>query len=126
MGPEGGGGCEAVVTVTDEGSWTAGGYPAPETSTGSLPDGAASELAAILEDGWEDLTGAAFTDTCPVAYDGQEQYYVIRRLPAGPGAELADASVREIRSCTYDLERPEARRWLAAFERRWRELGLPQ
>lgn len=126
LGPEGGGGCQSVVTVTDDGTWTATAYPAPERPTGSLPGGAASELAAILEDGWTDLTGAPFTDTCPVAYDGQEQFYVIRRLPTGPSAERADADVRELRSCTYDLDRPEARRWIDAFEERWRELGLPE
>ncbi len=125
MGPEGGGGCEATVTVHDDGRWTAAGYP-EAASTGAVEAGAATELAAILEEGWEDLTARPFTGTCPVAYDGQEMIYTIRRLPQGPGAERADAAVQELRSCTFDLESPPASRWIDDFERRWSELGLPE
>lgn len=114
-----------TITVYDDGRWSGEGVPQPEPSSGSVAGGAASGLAAILEEGWADLTASPFTGTCPVAYDGQESFYVIRRLPQGPGAERADAAVQEIRSCTYDLARPEANRWIAAFERRWQELGLP-
>ncbi|NNF14203.1 MAG: hypothetical protein HKN72_13315 [Gemmatimonadetes bacterium] len=124
-GPDGAGGCQVTITVHDDGRWSAEGFPEAETPSGAVAEGAASGLAAILEEGWPDLTGSPFTGTCPVAYDGQESFYVIRRLPQGPGAERADATVREIRSCTYDLARPEAARWIAALEERWQELGLP-
>jgi len=122
----GGGGCQVTVTVHDDGRWSIEGFPEPTLAAGTVASGAASELAAILEEGWSDLTATPFTGTCPVAYDGQEAFYVVRRLPTGPGAERADADVRELRSCTFDLETPDASRWMDAFLRRWQELGLPE
>lgn len=125
--PEGGGAvCSTTVVVADDGTWRASGVPEPEEAEGTAPVGAASELAAILERGWEDLTARPFEGTCPLAYDGQEVVYTVRRIPRGPGAERADASVREIRSCTYDLEHAEARRWVWGFLERWDALGLPE
>lgn len=123
-GPDGP--CGVTVTVHDDDRWTASGFPEPDPSAGMVAEGAATELASILTEGWEDLTAEPFTGTCPLAYDGPELFWVIRRLPQGPGAERADADIRELRSCTFDLERPEARRWMEAFEARWRELGLPE
>ncbi|MDX1492753.1 MAG: hypothetical protein R3253_01670 [Longimicrobiales bacterium] len=114
-----------TVTVHDDGRWTASGFPEPDASAGTVPEGAASELAAILDEAWGELTARPFTGTCPLAYDESERFWVIRRLPRGPGAERTDADVRELRWCSYDLERPTAQRWLDAFEERWRELGLP-
>ncbi len=125
-GPDGGGGCEVTITVHDDGRWSSTAFPEPDSPTGSVPEGAATELASILERGWEDLTAQPFTGTCPVAYDGQEAFYVIRRLPRGPGAERADAAVQEIRACTFDLSTPIASRWIAMFQDRWQELGLPE
>ena len=125
VGPEEGGPCRTSVVVADDGSWRVDGFPPPEEPEGTVPVGAASELAALLERGWEDLTERPFTGTCPIAYDGQEIIYTIRRIPRGPGAERADMSVQELRSCTYDLEHIEARRWVIAFAERWEELGLP-
>jgi len=125
-GPDGGGACASTIVVADDGTWRASGYPEPEETEGTVPVGAASELASILEDGWADLTARAFTGACPVAYDGQEVVYTIRRIPRGPGAERADASIQELRSCRYDLQHPEARRWVFYFIERWEEMGLPE
>lgn len=124
-GPDGGGACGSTIVVRDDGTWSASGFPEPEVPEGSVASGTATELAGILESGWEDLTAREFTGTCPVAYDGQEVSYTIRRLPRGPGAERADAIVRQIRSCTYDLEHRSAARWIERFRDRWEELGLP-
>ena len=124
-GPDGGGGCKVDTTVHDDGRWSSTAFPEPETPTGSVPEGAATELASVLERGWEDLTAQPFTGTCPVAYDGQELIYVIRRRPRGPGAERADAAVQELRSCTFDLDTALARPWIETFEQRWRSSDCP-
>lgn len=124
-GPEGGGACGSTILVRDDGTWSASGFPEPDPSRGTVASGAATELADILESGWDDLTARDFTGTCPVAYDGQEVIYTVRRLPRGQGAERADASVRQIRSCTYDLEHRSAAGWIERFHERWNELGLP-
>jgi hypothetical protein len=88
--------------------------------------GAATALAAILEGGWAALTARPFTEICPPAYDGSELVYTLRRLPVGEGAEPADASVRQLGSCTYDLGHPEALAIMERFEEAWLELGLPR
>ena len=97
--------------------------PAPAEGTGA--SGAASSLAAVVEAGWEALTARPFDGICPSAYDMQEVWYKVRRLPTGLGAERADAIVRAVRSCTYDLEPADAQRVLQQLEEHWRELGLP-
>jgi hypothetical protein len=117
--------CELMLVVRDDGTWEATGNQPPAPAEGAVAAGAASRLAAVVESGWEALTARPFTGTCPSAYDGQEVWYAVRRLPTGPGAELADAVVREVRSCTYDLEHTEARRVLQQLEELWREFGLP-
>ena len=117
--------CQLRIVVRDDGTWRATGTEPPAPAEGTVASGAASRLAAVVEGGWEALTARPFTGTCPSAYDGQEVWYAVRRLPSGPGAELADAVVREVRSCTYDLEHIEARRVLQRLEEVWRELGLP-
>lgn len=124
--PEGGALCQLRIVVADDGRWRATGTEPPAPAVGTVVEGAASRLAAVLDAGWEALTARPFTGTCPSAYDGQETWYAVRRLPTGPGAELADARVRELRSCTYDLEHAEARRVLQRLEDLWRELGLPE
>ncbi|MDH3270007.1 MAG: hypothetical protein OEN56_01665 [Gemmatimonadota bacterium] len=124
-GPDGGSSCEARVTVDSEGLWTAVGFFAAVDSAGEVAPDVALDLARILDDGWDDLTAMPFTGTCPMAYDGQEVTYTVRRVPRGPGAELADAAVRAVRSCTHDLDHPAAARWIDRFARRWAEAGLP-
>ena len=96
--------CELRVVVRDDGTWSATGVPEPP-SGGTLPLGAASELASIFGQSWRDFTEVPFTGVCPTAHDGEEYGYVVRHIPIGSGAEQADARVREVRSCTYDLER---------------------
>jgi hypothetical protein len=124
--PDGGGAvCRLTVVVTDDGSWDAGGSPPPNTAGGALPTGSASRLAAIFDGGWEALTAQQFTGTCPTAYDGQEVSYTVRRLPRGEAASLADADVREIRSCTYDLDHPAAQAVISRLNELWRSLELP-
>ena len=126
-GPDGGGAlCRFMVVVRDDGTWSDGGDPAPAAVGGTVRIGAASELASIFDDGWDALTARAFTDTCPTAYDGMEVTYAVRRLPRGPTAELADADIREVRSCTHDLSHRAARVVLDRISALWRELGLPE
>ena len=122
---EGGGGiCRYTVTVTDDGTWTAAGFPGPDT-TGVVPPGAATDLAVIFDAGWRGLTAQPFEGTCPVAYDGQEVVYRVSRIPIGPGAELADASVREVRSCTHDLTHSDAELQLRQIQEAWETFELP-
>lgn len=124
--PDGGGAlCRLTVVVRDDGTWSAGGSPPATPPSGSVPRGAASELAAVVDEGWEALTARAFTGDCPTAYDGSEVSYAVRRLPQGASASFADADVREVRSCTYDLSHPAAREVLGRLEELWRELALP-
>ena len=118
--------CRVVLTVRDDGTWEATGVLPPAPAKGDVEAGAASRLSAILESGWEALTAQPFTGTCPSAYDGQELWYAVRRLPTGENAELADADVRELRACIYDLENPGARAVLERLEALWRELELPE
>jgi len=124
-GPEGGGAiCRFRVVVLDNGTWNgAGASPGPVG--GIVPAGSASRLAFIIEDGWEALTSRPFMGTCPTAFDGSEVTYTVRRIPQGAGAELADAVIREVRSCTHDLSQPAARAVLSRLTEAWRELGLP-
>ncbi len=117
--------CQLSVVVRDDGTWEATGTERPAPAEGTVAAGAASRLAAVIDQGWDVLTARPFTGTCPSAYDGQEVWYAVRRLPTGPGAEPADADIREVRSCTYDLEHPEARHVVERLEELWRELGLP-
>ena len=117
--------CQLMIVVRDDGTWQATGTEPPTSAEGTVASGAATRLAAVLKTGWEAVTARPFTGTCPSAHDMQEVWYRVRRLPSGPGAELADAVVREVRSCTYDLEHPDARRVLQQLEELWRELGLP-
>ena len=123
---EGGTLCRVVLTVRDDGTWEATGVPPPAPAQGNVEAGAGSRLAAVLENGWAALTTQPFTGTCPSAYDGQELWYAVRRFPVGENAELADAEVRELRACVYDLENPGARAVLDRLETVWRELGLPE
>ena len=123
--PDGGELCRLRVEVRDDGRWSAAGAPTPRPSGGAVRPGAASELASILEDGWASLTARPFTGLCPTAYDGSEVGYTVRRIPMGPDAPLADADVRDVRSCSYDLTHPPARAVLADLEALWRELDLP-
>lgn len=118
--------CRVEVTVGDDGTWTASGTSPTGPDRGRVEPGAASRLAAVLEEHWEALTTAPFQGTCPTAYDGQETVYVVRRA-GGEGAEAGDEEVlRELPSCTWDLERPEAARALERLEETWRQLGLPR
>lgn len=118
--------CKLRIVVRDDSTWEATGSQQPAPAEGEVAVAAASRLAAVFDSGWAALTARPFTGTCPMAYDGQEVSYTVRRLPTGPGAELADAAVREVRSCTYDLEDAEARRVIQRLEALWSELGLPQ
>lgn len=117
--------CGLTIVVRDDGTWRAEGTMPPAPAEGSVAEGAASRLASIVDDGWDALTARPFTGTCPIAYDGQETIYTVRRIPTGPGAELADAAVREIASCTYDLKHADARAVLERLDETWRHLGLP-
>jgi len=125
--PDGAGAvCRLEVTVLDDATWRGTAVPPHEASGGAVREGAASELAAVFEEGWEALTERAFEGTCPVAYDGSEIFYRLRRVPRGPGAELADAVVLEVRSCTHDLDHPRARAVVDRIEELWGELGIPR
>ncbi len=117
--------CSSVVTVRDDGTWSAMTMGALDDE-GVVPPNAASGLAAILEQGWRQLTLQTFTDTCPTAFDGQEVTYRIRRFAVGPGPEQADTEIREVRSCTYDLGHVGAREVLDRLEEAWSTLGLPE
>jgi len=124
--PDGGGElCRLSVVVHDDGTWVADGAPPPEPTGGLVREGSASELAAIFDGGWEALTARPFTGTCPVAYDGSEVSYTVRRIPQGASAAFADADIREVRSCTHDLGHTEAEAVIQALESLWRELALP-
>lgn len=117
--------CGIRVTVRDDGTWSATGVPAPP-SEGTLPLGAASELASVFGQSWRYFTEVPFVGTCPTAYDGQEYGYVVRETPFGPGAELHDARVREVRSCTYDLERFDSLVKRNQIETAWLALKPPE
>jgi hypothetical protein len=117
--------CRVEITVRDDGTWSAVGTQPPAPAEGTTEEGAATRLAAIVESEWDALTARPFTGTCPMAYDGQEMFYIVRRLPTGEGAELADADVRQLRSCTHDFEYPSARRALDRLEAEWTVLDLP-
>ena len=126
-GPDGGGAlCRLTVVVRDDGTWSAVGTPPPTRPGGAVRSGSASELAAIVDEGWEALTARAFTGTCPTAYDGSELTYTVRRIPRGPSAALADADIREVRSCTHDLTHPAAQAVLLRLGDLWRALALPE
>ena len=125
-GPDGDGApCWLTVVVRDDGTWSAVGTPPPEPPGGAVPTGSASELAAIFDVGWEVLTARAFIGICPTAYDGSEVAYAVRRIPKGATAVLADADVREVRSCSHDLSRPAAQAVLHRLDDLWRALDLP-
>lgn len=117
--------CGLTIVVRDDGTWRAEGTMPPAPAEGAVAEGAASRLASIIDEGWDALTARPFTGTCPIAYDGQETVYMVRRIPTGPGAELADAAVREVGSCTYDLDHADARAVLQRLDETWRQLGLP-
>lgn len=124
--PDGGGDlCRLRVVVRDDGTWVAEGTPPPEPIGGVVRPGSASELAAIVDSGWEALTSRPFTGTCPVAYDGSEVAYTVRRIPQGASAPFADADIREVRSCTHDFGHAEAEAVIRRLEALWRELALP-
>jgi len=124
--PDGGGDlCRLRVVVHDDGTWAAEGAPLPEPIGGMVRPGAASELATIVDGGWEALTARPFTGTCPVAYDGSEVAYTVRRIPQGASAPFADADIREVRSCTHDFGHAEAVAVIRRLEALWRELDLP-
>ena len=124
--PDGGGApCGLTVVVRDDGTWSAVGTPPPAPPSGTVRPGAASELAAIVDDGWEALTARAFTGVCPTAYDGSELAYTVRRIPRGAAAPLADADIRDVRSCTYDLGHPAAQGVLRSLDELWQALALP-
>ena len=62
--------CESSITVMSDGSWTHVVNDAQRT--GTLPDGRVAAMTDAVER--TDLAAApAFTGTCPIAYDGQEQ-----------------------------------------------------
>ncbi len=125
-GPDGSGAsCRLMVVVRDDGTWSAVGTPPPTPPAGAVPTGSASELAAIVEEGWEVLTARAFTGVCPTAYDGSEVAYTVRRIPQGATAAFADAEVREVRSCTHDFGHPAAQAVLHRLDDLWRALALP-
>jgi hypothetical protein len=123
--PEGGGTCEIRVVVRDDGTWSATGVPEP-VSQGTLPLGAATELASIFGQSWRYFTEVPFTDVCPTAYDGEEYGYVVREIPFGAGAERADMRVREVRSCIYDLERYDSLVKRNMIEEAWKALKPPE
>ena len=125
-GPDGGGApCRLTVVVRDDGTWSAMGMPPSTPPGGTVRTGSASELAAIVDEGWEALTAKAFTGTCPTAYDGSEFAYAVRRVPRGPSATSANADIREVRSCTHDLAHPAAQTVLLRLGDLWRALALP-
>jgi hypothetical protein len=124
--PEGGGApCRLTVVVRDDGTWSVDGSAGTAPGGGLVPPGSASELTAILDEGWQALTAVPFRGLCPTAYDGSEVSYTVRHVPSGPSASLADAEVREVRSCTYDLGHPEARAVLDRLSEAWSALDLP-
>ena len=122
---DGGATCEIRVIVRDDGTWSATGVPEPP-SEGTLPLGAASALTTVFQNAWRDLTEVPFTGTCPTAFDGQEYGYVVREIPIGPGAERADARVREVRTCWYDLERYDGLMRRNQIETAWIALKPPE
>jgi len=120
--------CGIRIVVGDEGSWTATGFQAPEPGPDELPPGAATRLAEAIEARWDALTAEPFRAACPTVYDGQEVVWTVRRLPsAGGSATPADtaAVVRELASCTWDLEADPAAAALDDVRALWEELGLP-
>jgi hypothetical protein len=117
--------CRLRVVVRDDGTWSATGVPAPP-SEGTLPLGAASELAAIFSQSWRYFTEVPFTGVCPTETGGEEYGYVERRIPYGPGAERMDAQIREVRSCIHDLERYDSLVKRNQIETAWLALKPPE
>lgn len=122
--------CGLEITVRDDGTWSARGFPDPDPARGTVESGAASRLATVLAVQWDELTGAPFRGTCPTAYDASESVYRVLRAAEGASAgdSVADPGervIRELRSCTWDLERPAARRALDRLHGLWEEMGLP-
>ncbi len=96
--------CGLRVVVRDDGTWSASGVPGAPAE-GTLPLGAASELAVLFSQSWRYFTEVPFTGVCPTETGGEEYGYVERRIPYGPGADELEPRVREVRSCVHDLER---------------------
>ena len=105
--PDGPATCELRVLVRDDGTWSATGIPEPPAS-GTLPMGAASDLALLFEESIRYFTEVPFTGLCPTASGGEEYGYVSRKTPYGPGAEGVEPRIVEITSCAYDLERHDS------------------
>ena len=117
--------CRLRVVVRDDGTWTATGVPQPP-ERGTLPLGAASELAAVFSQSWRYFTEVPFAGECPTATGGEEYGYVERRIPYGPGAELMDARVREVLYCVHDLERYDSLVKRNQIETAWLALKPPE
>ena len=126
-GPDGGGAvCRYQVVVLDDGTWSATGTTPSGPTGGRVRVGAASELAGLVDREWKALTAHAFTGLCPTAYDGSEVVYTVRRIPQGEAAAFADAEIRELASCTYDLGHPDAHAAILRLRELWRALDLPE
>ncbi len=117
--------CELRVVVRDDGTWSATGVPDPPRE-GTLPLGAATELASIFGQSWRYFTEVPFTGVCPTSRGGEEYGYVVRETPYGEGSERAEARVREARSCVYDLERYDALVKRNMIETAWLSLKPPE
>lgn len=123
--PDGPETCELRVVIRDDGTWSASGVPEPP-SGGELPLGVASGLAAIFDNSWRPFTDVPFTGVCPTSEGGEEYGYVARLLPVGPGAEDAETRVREVRSCTYDLERYDSLVKRNMIDAAWKGVRPPE
>lgn len=120
--------CGIQIVVGDEGSWTATGFRAPEPGAGEIPPGAATRLAEAIEARWGALTAEPFTAACPTVYDGSEIVWVVRRLPSAGGTGTPGDTVtvvRELASCTWDLDADPAAAALDEVRAIWEALGLP-
>ena len=117
--------CEIRVVVRDDGTWSATGVPQPPAG-GTIPLGAASELAAHFSQSWRYFTEVPFEGTCPTLVGGEEYGYVVRHRPFGPGASEVEPRVREVRSCINDLDRYDSLVKRNMIETAWLALKPPE
>lgn len=87
------GACDAAYTISEDGKITYTRGDGTERST-ELTDAELAALAdAIADADYAALTSEPFTDTCPIAYDGQELIYTFY---APTGVQVIDSCVTVI------------------------------
>lgn len=89
------GGCSRDIIVLQNGTYTVKNGPNDQTS-GALDAAALAQLKQAIDTAdFNAIRSKPFTDTCPIAYDGQQYTYTFYKT--GGGTEVLD-------SCKYALD----------------------